>query len=78
LIFSWPPVGAVYTLEPDEMKSVIQQLNPRVVIPMHYKTAKMDLPLLPVEEISYRTEECDSVKSFHLENNPKNSSCRKR
>lgn len=44
------PVGAVYTLEPDEMKSVIQQLNPRVVIPMHYKTTKMDLPLLPVEK----------------------------
>jgi len=43
------PVGGTYTLEPDEMKTIIKELNPRVVIPMHFKTPKVDLPLKPVD-----------------------------
>ena len=32
------PVGGFYTLSPDKALGVIGQLNPRVTIPMHYKT----------------------------------------
>lgn len=36
------PVGGVYTIGPDESVKVIEQINPRIVIPMHYKHEKLD------------------------------------
>ncbi len=37
------PVGGVYTIGPKEATEVISQLQPSIVIPMHYKTKKHDL-----------------------------------
>lgn len=34
------PVGGVYTLDPKEAVEVISQLEPSIVIPMHYKTSR--------------------------------------
>lgn len=34
------PIGGVYTLDPKEALEVLSQLQPAVVIPMHYKTNK--------------------------------------
>ncbi len=36
------PVGGVYTIGPDEAMKVIEQLNPRIVVPMHYKHEKLN------------------------------------
>ena len=36
------PVGGVYTIGPEEAIEVIKQLNPRIVVPMHYKHEKLD------------------------------------
>lgn len=36
------PVGGVYTLGPEEAVSVVAQIEPKVVIPMHYKTEGMN------------------------------------
>jgi L-ascorbate metabolism protein UlaG (beta-lactamase superfamily) len=33
------PVGGYFTVGPDEAAEVVRQLNPRLVIPMHYRTA---------------------------------------
>jgi L-ascorbate metabolism protein UlaG (beta-lactamase superfamily) len=35
------PVGGHYTIDAAEATQVIGQINPLVVIPMHYKTPKM-------------------------------------
>ena len=46
------PVGGTFTIDAAGAKAVIRQLKPRsVVIPMHFKTARMslDLPLATVE-----------------------------
>jgi len=43
------PVGGTYTLDAGQAWSVVAQLNPRVVIPMHYKTTRTTMPLSPVE-----------------------------
>jgi L-ascorbate metabolism protein UlaG (beta-lactamase superfamily) len=43
------PAGGKYTLDPTETESVINILKPRLVIPMHYKTAKTNLPLQPID-----------------------------
>ena len=44
------PVGGHYTIGPAEADTVIDQLNPKIVIPMHYKTEKADMPIASVEE----------------------------
>ena len=32
------PVGGYYTIGPEEAKALIDDLQPKVVIPMHYRT----------------------------------------
>lgn len=44
------PVGGKFTIGPAEAARVVGQLNPRVVIPMHYKTDKVDFPIAPVDD----------------------------
>lgn len=48
------PVGGVYVIDPHEAMEVITQLEPKVVVPMHYKVAEnTDLSfekVLPLEE----------------------------
>lgn len=36
------PVGGVYTIDASEASEVVSQLEPRVVIPMHYKVPELD------------------------------------
>ena len=39
------PVGGFYTIDASEAGKVIRLLNPRVIVPMHYKLPGMDLPI---------------------------------
>jgi len=43
------PVGGFYTIDPKEATEVVNQLKPKVVIPMHYKTERCEFPIEPVE-----------------------------
>jgi len=44
------PVGGVFTVDPVDATKVMNQLSPRVTIPMHFKTEKVGFPLKDVEE----------------------------
>lgn len=45
------PVGGFYTIEPDEAKATIKSINPKVAIPMHYKTDYIkEWNIKPVDE----------------------------
>jgi L-ascorbate metabolism protein UlaG (beta-lactamase superfamily) len=44
------PVGGLYTIDARVATEVCQDLNPRVIIPMHYKTAKCDYPIAGVDD----------------------------
>jgi L-ascorbate metabolism protein UlaG (beta-lactamase superfamily) len=44
------PVGGFYTIDARIANDVCQQLKPKVVIPMHYKTAKCSYPIASVED----------------------------
>jgi L-ascorbate metabolism protein UlaG (beta-lactamase superfamily) len=44
------PVGGTYTIDARQAARVVGSLAPRVVIPMHYKTSRVDMPLAPVED----------------------------
>jgi L-ascorbate metabolism protein UlaG (beta-lactamase superfamily) len=44
------PVGGAWVLEPEEATEVIAQLEPKIVIPMHYLEDNSNLPLKGVEK----------------------------
>jgi L-ascorbate metabolism protein UlaG (beta-lactamase superfamily) len=44
------PVGGHFTVEPREALGVVGTLRPGVVIPMHFKTGKLNFPIKPVED----------------------------
>ena len=43
------PVGGVYTIDGPEAARITEQVRPRIVVPIHYRTANLTLPLEPVE-----------------------------
>ena len=44
------PVGGYFTIDPKEATQVAEQIKPKVVIPMHFKTEKCGFPIAPVED----------------------------
>lgn len=44
------PVGGTFTIGPQEAWRVVEQLKPKVVIPMHFKTPAVGLPIAPVDD----------------------------
>ena len=44
------PVGGFYTIDATVASQVCEQLKPRVIIPMHFKTSKCDFPISGVDE----------------------------
>ena len=43
------PVGSVYTIDGKTASEIVAQLEPRIIIPMHYKTEGLKFELEPVE-----------------------------
>jgi len=69
------PVGGVYTIGPEEANQVIESLQPKIVVPMHFKNEKCGFPMQPVEaflagkkEIR-RAQGCEVI--IHKEDLPK-------
>lgn len=46
------PIGGVYTIDPGQAGQTAQRLNPRIIIPMHYKTTRCGFPLAKVEDFA--------------------------
>ncbi len=44
------PVGGYFTIDAKEATRVVEQINPKVAIPMHFKTEKCGFPIAPVED----------------------------
>jgi L-ascorbate metabolism protein UlaG (beta-lactamase superfamily) len=44
------PVGGFFTIDPPTATRVCDQLKPKVILPMHYKTGKSNMPIVGVEE----------------------------
>lgn len=53
------PVGGTFTTGPADAKKVLDQINPHVAIPMHFKTRYIRFDIAPVEEF---TKLCENVK----------------
>lgn len=59
------PVGGNYTIDAGEAWEIVKQLNPRIIIPMHFKTRHVTINLDPVEAFICRFDRC--VKRPYLE-----------
>lgn len=46
------PIGGTYTIDPEEAKKTIDLINPRIIVPMHYKIPGLSLTLRPVDEFT--------------------------
>jgi L-ascorbate metabolism protein UlaG (beta-lactamase superfamily) len=46
------PVGGYFTIDAKEATRVVDQIKPKVVIPMHFKTEKCGFPIAPVEDFT--------------------------
>ncbi|HUT53713.1 MAG TPA: MBL fold metallo-hydrolase [bacterium] len=46
------PVGGFFTIDAATASKVVEQVKPRVVIPMHYKTDKCGFPIAEVDEFA--------------------------
>jgi L-ascorbate metabolism protein UlaG (beta-lactamase superfamily) len=56
------PVGGHFTIDAKTAADLVASFNPRVVIPMHFKTDKVGFPISPVDEFTKlmeRVEEAD-------------------
>lgn len=45
-----PPVGGGFTLDPERIWAIAERIQPNVVIPCHFKTEKIDLPFITLDE----------------------------
>ncbi|MFH0915920.1 MAG: MBL fold metallo-hydrolase, partial [bacterium] len=43
------PVGGFFTIDHDQAAAVVEALDPRIVIPIHYKTSKAGFPIAGVD-----------------------------
>lgn len=48
--FMFLPVGGTYTMENDALKTFIELVNPKVLVPMHYRTGGLTIPIASVDE----------------------------
>jgi L-ascorbate metabolism protein UlaG (beta-lactamase superfamily) len=61
------PVGGYFTIDARGATQLCEQLNPRVVIPMHYRTAKCAYPIAGVEDFLKGRKEVRRVESSEVE-----------
>jgi L-ascorbate metabolism protein UlaG (beta-lactamase superfamily) len=61
------PIGGVYTIDPAQAAQTTQRLNPRITIPMHYKTPQCGFPLAKVEDFTSGKAAVKVFKTSELE-----------
>jgi L-ascorbate metabolism protein UlaG (beta-lactamase superfamily) len=61
------PVGGFFTIDLKTAAATAAALNARVIIPMHYKTAKAGLPIAPIDDFLAGKKNVRRLKSSSLE-----------
>ena len=64
------PVGGTYTVDADGAAKVAEALSPKLIIPMHYKTDKCDLPISGVDGFLERMENVIQLQKSEVEISP--------
>jgi L-ascorbate metabolism protein UlaG (beta-lactamase superfamily) len=61
------PVGGFYTIDAKTATLVAQAINPRLIFPMHYRTAKVDYPITGVEAFTRGKKSVRITNSSEIE-----------
>jgi len=63
------PVGGHFTIDANQAYEVIKKLDPKVVIPMHFKTDILDLPIKGVDKFldNFSSEKIEKVNNSEVE-----------
>ena len=61
------PVGGYFTIDAKEADRVIEKLNPKIVIPMHFKTEFLGFPIASVDEFLQNKTNYEKVDSYEIE-----------
>ncbi len=61
------PVGGTFTLDAEGAAAVVKQLSPRVIIPMHFKTPEVSMPIDPVGNFLHKMGQGKYVESTTVE-----------
>jgi L-ascorbate metabolism protein UlaG (beta-lactamase superfamily) len=61
------PVGGFYTIDAKVATQLGDRLKPKVIVPMHYKTAKCDYPIAGVEEFLRGKKEVRRLDASQVE-----------
>ena len=61
------PVGGFFTIDAGVATEVVDSLNPRLVIPMHFKTEKCDFPITTVDDFTGDKENVTKLSTSEIE-----------
>jgi L-ascorbate metabolism protein UlaG (beta-lactamase superfamily) len=61
------PVGGTYTIDADRATKLYKNINPKVIIPMHFKTPKLDFPISDVKPFIFGKENVKELDSSEIE-----------
>ncbi len=61
------PVGGHFTIDAKTAAAVVREFGPKIVIPMHYKTPKLDFPITPVDEFTKLMTNVEKTGKSELE-----------
>ena len=56
------PVGGYYTIDAKQAKAIVEQVRPRIVIPMHYRTGNKGFDV--IADVRDFLELCENVTTF--------------
>jgi L-ascorbate metabolism protein UlaG (beta-lactamase superfamily) len=60
------PVGGYFTIDAATAAKIAKDLAPRIVLPMHYKTEKVDFPITPVENFTNLMDNVERPRSSEI------------
>lgn len=55
------PVGGFFTIDAEAAAELVRKAEPKVVIPMHFKTDKVDFPIAPVDQFTSLMENVETA-----------------
>jgi len=61
------PVGGFYTIDSGEAGKIMQGINPKITVPMHYKTPKCDFPIAGVDAFTEGRKGVRTINSYEVE-----------
>ena len=64
------PVGGTYTIDYEQAAELVSPMDPKLVIPMHFKTSALSFPIDKVDKFLARMGSANSLGSQELEIDP--------